>query len=402
MVNLFGATNEVENMFNEELGLKDKIKWAMVGGGRGSQIGASHRTAAARSGMFELVAGVFDIDKVRSTDFGVNIGVSNERIYDDYLALLAEESKKSDGIKVISIVTPNATHFEIAKAALEAGIHVICEKPITFTVAQSLELQALVNKNNLIFGVMYGYSGYPMIHQAKAMINKGLIGQVRVINMQFAHGFHNIAHEIANPSLQWRVHPDVAGPTYVLGDLATHTFYLAELITGMLPQKLLCARQSFIKTRAPLEDNAHVLLQYENGAVGTVWASAINAGSTHQQKIRIVGELASLEWWDEYPNQLRYEVQGQPVQILERGMPYLEHNEEGVSDDFIGSGHPEGYFESWTNLYQRFGRVISNRLDGVKSTMPIWYPNIVSGINGVKFCEKCVESAEKGSTWVDF
>ncbi|OLQ87859.1 oxidoreductase [Vibrio ponticus] len=390
-------------MFNEERRFEQPIRWGMVGGGRGSQIGYSHRNAAQRDGLFELVAGAFDLDADRCRDFGKNIGLDPQRCYSSYKELFAEEAKREDGIQAVSIATPNSTHYEICKAALESGLHVVCEKPITFKTEEAEELKSIAQQKGRILGVMYGYTGFPMVHQAREMVERGDLGKVRVVTMQFAHGFHNIEHEKDNPGLKWRVSPEVSGPTYVIGDIGTHAFYLCEMMTGLKVERLSCMRQSFIASRAPLEDNAHVMMEFKGGAVGTLWASAVNAGSMHQQKIRIVGEKASIEWWDEHPNQLRYEVQGEPARLLDRDMDYLYKDVEGVAASHVGGGHAEGYFESWANLYHRFGLVMDavNRDDMITANN-IWYPGIDAGIDGVRLCEKCVESADNQSAWVKF
>lgn len=373
----------------------EPIRWGMIGGGKGSQIGTIHRDAAMRGRQFDLVAGAFDINPERGKSFGAELGLDPERCYSDYRALIAAESTRADGIAAVSIATPNNTHFPIAKAALEAGLHVICEKPLTFTVAEAETLQALATARGLIVGVTYGYAGHQMIEQARAMVAAGDLGAIRIVNLQFAHGFHSAPVEEQNPATRWRVDPAFAGPSYVLGDVGTHPLYLSEVILPELKiRRLMCVRQSFVKSRAPLEDNAVTLMEYDTGAIGTVWSSAVNAGSMHGQKVRIVGEKASLEWWDERPNQLSYEVQGEPVRILERGMGYLAP--EALADDRIGGGHPEGLFEAWANLYRRYAAAIRN-----PATAPR-YPDIEAGVNGVRWVENCVRSADAGGVWVDY
>ncbi|NOI67541.1 Gfo/Idh/MocA family oxidoreductase [Vibrio sp. 99-8-1] len=390
-------------MFNEERKFDHAYRWAMVGGGRGSQIGYAHRSGAQRDGLFQLVAGAFDLDAQRCRDFGINLGIEEDRCYSDYKTMFEAESKREDGIQVVSVATPNSTHYEICKAALNAGLHVVCEKPITFTSAQAEELKEIAQKNNRIIGVMYGYSGFPMVHQAREMIKRGDLGEIRVINMQFAHGFHNEEYEKNDPGLKWRVSPEVSGPTYVLGDIGTHAYYLCEMMTGLKVDRLACMRQSFIKSRSPLEDNAHVMMEFENGAVGTLWASAVNAGGVHQQKIRIVGSKASVEWWDEHPNQLSYEIQGEPPRLLDRGMSYLYNEVEGIAANRIGGGHAEGFFESWANLYHRYAIVMKAADNDDQETITkTWFPDIDAGIEGVRLCEKCVESAADDAKWVKF
>ncbi len=389
-------------MTNAERRTTRPLRWAMVGGGRGSQIGYIHRSAALRDRTFDLVAGAFDLDPDRGQAFGTELGLDPGRCYADYEALFAGEAARPDGIEAVSIATPNNSHFTICRAALEHGLHVVCEKPLCFTVAEAEELQRLAVEHGRIVGVTYGYSGYGTIEQARAMVSRGELGEIRLVNLQFAHGFHSAAVELDNPAVRWRVDPRFAGPSYVLGDLATHPLYISEVICPELKiKRLLCTRQSFVKSRAPLEDNAMTLMEYEGGAFGTLWTSAVNAGAIHSQKVRIVGSRASLEWWDERPNQLSFEVQGEPARVLERGMSYL--HPEALADDHISVGHPEGLFEAWANLYGRFAQAMeatdrgdTDRVAGLR------YPDIAAGVEGVRWVENCVRSADAGGVWVDY
>ncbi|MBZ7577969.1 Gfo/Idh/MocA family oxidoreductase [Klebsiella michiganensis] len=389
-------------MLNGMKPLSRSLRWGMVGGGGTSQIGYSHRCAALRDNVFTLLAGALDIDAERGRQFGEQLGIAPERCYADYQTLFAEEAKRPDGIEAVSVTTPNNTHFAITKAALEAGLHVICEKPLCFTADEARELLALSKKQNKIIGVTYGYAGHQMIQQARQMIAEGKLGEIRIINMQFAHGFHNEAVELQAESTRWRVTPKYAGPSYVLGDLATHPLFIAEtMVPNLNITRLMCARQSFVKSRAPLEDNAFVLMEYNNGAVGSLWTSAVNSGAMHSQKVRVIGEKASIEWWDERPNQLSYEVQGEPARVLERGMPYL--SQQALADDRIGGGHPEGLFEAWANLYRRYAIAIDAMDRGDQAFLgTFWYPDVEAGLHGVYWVEQCVKSADAGGQWVDF
>jgi len=388
-------------MINGTKAVDRALRWGMVGGGGTSQIGYIHRSAALRDNNFQLLAGAFDIDAERGRAFGTSLGVAAERCYPDYETLFAAEAAREDGIEAVSVATPNNTHFAICRAALNAGLHVVCEKPLCFTTQEADELERLCVEKNKLIGVTYGYAGHQLIQQAREMIAQGMLGEIRIVNMQFAHGFHHEAVELQNPSTRWRVDPRFVGPSYVLGDLATHPLFLAETMMPQLKVKrLLCARQSFVATRAPLEDNAFVMMEYDNGAVGTLWASAVNCGSMHGQKIRIVGAKASLEWWDEQPNQLRYEVQGEPVRILERGMPYLAPR--ALEEDRIGGGHTEGLFDAWSNLYRRFAQAFAASDRGDAAFLQgFWYPDVHAGLAGVRWVEQCVKSAEAGAVWVE-
>lgn len=386
-------------MYYGEKKIEKPIRWAMVGGGKGSQIGYIHRSAAMRDFNFELVAGAFDINPERGKEFGKMLHVAEDRCYPDYKTMFAKEAERPDGIQAVSVATPNGTHFEITKAALLAGLHVVCEKPLCFTTKEAEELEELAKKQNKIVGVTYGYAGHQMIQEAKKLIEKGALGKIRIVNMQFSHGFHNVAVEKNTASTKWRVDPKVAGPSYVLGDVGTHPLYLSEIMMpDMKIKRLMCSRQSFVESRAPLEDNAMTIMEYDNGAVGYVWSCCVNCGSMHGQKIRVIGEKASVEWWDERPNQLTFEVQGEPVRILERGMGYLD--ESSVEEDRIGGGHPEGLFEAWSNLYGRFARAMDAADKGEEVTF--WYPDIHAGVQGVRWVENCVRSADNGAVWVDY
>jgi predicted dehydrogenase len=389
-------------MINGESPLERPIRWGMVGGGRGSNIGYIHRSAALRDRTFDLVAGAFDIDPERGRDFGIRLGLAPERCYPDYKSLFAEEARRADGIEAVSIATPNNTHYEIARAALQAGLHVVVEKPMCFETEQAAELVELSRKLNRVVGVTYGYSGHQAIEQARQMVAKGDLGEIRIVQMQFAHGGNSTEVEAASESQKWRVDPKVAGPTFVIGDVATHPLFLSEVIAPQLKiRRLLCTRQSFIKSRAPLEDNATILLEYENGAVGTLWASSVNAGSVFGHKIRVTGAKASIEWEAVKPNQLLYEIQGEPARILERGAGYLYP--EALADDRIGGGHPEGLFEAWSNLYLRFGRAMERAGKGGRvGEEDFWYPDVRAGYEGVRFVNACVDSASQGAVWVSF
>lgn len=391
-------------MLNGERKVPRPLRWAMIGGGRLSQVGYKHRSGALRDNTaFQLVACAFDIDAARGRDFGVNLGVAAERCYDTYQQLLAEEAKREDGIEVVTIATPNGTHYEITKAALNAGIHVICEKPLFFTTAEAREIKALAAEKGLIVGVTYGFSGHPLLMQMRAMIANGEIGEVRMVELQYTHGFSaNDSADKFSEAQKWRVDPKIAGPTFVLGDISTHTFYISQLVLPELHIKsLLCDRQSFIPSRAPLEDNAMVLMHYEGGAVGRMWASSINAGSMDSQFIRVIGSKASLQWSDDNPGELKYEIQGQPTQAMHHGMPYLD--ESALADERLGALHTEGLAESWANIYLKFAIAISAQQRGDRQTLEnLIYPDIDAGLEGVRWIENCVRSADNGSTWVNY
>jgi predicted dehydrogenase len=390
-------------MLNGEKSIERPLRWGMVGGGRTSQVGYKHRTGALRDNTaYRMVCGAFDTDLERGRDFAANIGVDPDRCYPDYKALIAGESARTDGVEVVSVATPNFTHYEITKELLEAGIHVICEKPLFFTVRECEGIDRLAEEKGLVVGVTYGYSTYPMVLQMRAMIESGLLGEIRMVDMSYIHGFNALDGSDESEAQKWRTNPRTSGPTFVLGDLATHTWYISQVVLPhMRVTKLMCDRQSFIKSRAPLEDNAYVLFHYDNGAVGRLWTSSVAAGSVEAQTIRIVGAKASLIWHEVQPNQLQYEEQGKPAQVFHRGMPYT--HERALDLERMGAPHVEGLGDSWANMYLRIAQAIDAKRRGDSATLDaLIYPGIKGGTEGVRFLENCVRSAEAGSTWVDF
>ncbi|MEK8028748.1 MAG: hypothetical protein RLY78_2248 [Pseudomonadota bacterium] len=389
-------------MINGEQRISRPLRWGMVGGGRTGQVGYKHRSGALRDGTYRLVCGAFDLDEARGRDFGVNLGVAAERCYADVQALIQGEAGRADGVEVVSVATPNFTHYEITKALLQAGIHVICEKPLFFSVTECEEIAALARDKGLIVGVTYGFTGHPLVHQMAAMVKKGLLGDIRLVDMAYTHGFNAGDDTGAGEAVKWRTNPRTAGPTFVLGDIGTHLYYLSEVVLPQLKvERLLCDRKAFIPTRAPLEDHATVLMHYDNGARGRLWVSSVDAGNMGSQRYRFVGSKASVSWSDAHPDQLHYEVQGEPGRVLHHGMPYLE--DESLAADRMGALHTEGLGDSWANIYLWIAQAIDARQRGDEAFLATHhYPDIQAGLEGVRWLENCVRSADAGAAWVDF
>ncbi|WP_417281024.1 Gfo/Idh/MocA family protein [Celeribacter sp.] len=389
-------------MINGERTIQRPLRWGMVGGGRTGQVGYKHRTGALRDGTYQLVAGAFDLDAERGRDFGTALGVAEDRCYATYGELIAAETAREDGVDVVSVATPNFTHYEITKALLEAGIHVICEKPLFFTVKECEEIKTLAEAKGLIVGVTYGFTGHPLVHQMAAMVQKGMLGDIRIVDMAYTHGFNSGDDTNASEAQQWRTDPTRSGPTFVLGDIGTHLYYLSEVVLGDIKvEKLLCDRTAFIPSRAPLEDHATVLMHYDNGARGRLWVSSVDAGNMGSQRYRFVGSKASVVWSDSHPDQLIYQVQGEPERIMHHGMPYLE--EESLAADRMGALHTEGLGDSWANIYLWIAQAIDAKLRGDDVFLKDHhYPDINAGLEGVRWRENCVKSADQGAAWVEF
>lgn len=389
-------------MINGERTIARPLRWGMVGGGRTGQVGYKHRTGALRDGVYQLCAGAFDLDTERGRDFGVKLGVVADRCYASYQDLISGEAARADGVEVVTIATPNFTHYEIATACLSAGLHVICEKPLFFTTAECEEVAALAKEKNLIVGVTYGFTGHPLVRQMAAMVKRGLLGEIRIVDLEYTHGFNSGNDANAGEAVKWRTNPKTAGPTFVLGDIGTHLYYLSEVVLPHLKiEKLLCDRKAFIRTRAPLEDNATVLMHYDNGARGTLWVSSVDAGNMGSQRYRFVGSKASVSWSDSHPDQLVFEVQGEPNQILHHGMPYLEP--ESLAVDRMGALHTEALGDSWSNIYLWIAEAIDAAKRDDRAFLETHrYPDIKAGAEGVRWLENCVRSADAGAVWVDF
>lgn len=388
-------------MINGERRIERPLRWGMVGGGRTGQVGYKHRTGAQRDGTYRLVCGAFDLDARRGRDFGVHLGLAAQRCYADYRALIAGEAAREDGVQVVSIATPNATHYEITKACLEAGLHVVCEKPLFFTVAECEHIERLAEDRGLIVGVTYGFTGHPMVRQMAAMVARGMLGDIRIVDLQYTHGFNAGDDVNASEAQKWRVHPETAGPSFVLGDIGTHLLYLSEIVLPHLQvERLLCDRKAFIASRAPLEDHATVLMHYDNGARGRLWVCSVDAGQMGSQRYRFVGSRASIEWSDSRPDQLLYDVQGEPNRVLHHGMPYLE--DEARAIDRMGALHTEGLGDSWSNIYLWIAQAIDARQRGDSAFLKTHhYPGIRAGTSGVRWLEHCVRSADAGAAWVE-
>jgi len=311
-----------------------------------------------------------------------------------------QEAKLSDGLEVVSIMTPNNSHYAIAKTFLEHGIDVICDKPLTIDVEQALELKRLVRQSGLVFGVTYCYSGYPMIRQAGEMVRSGELGEIRLVQVEHASGWASTLLEAeGHKQAVWRTTPSIAGKSSVVGDLGTHAQHLARFITGLEITEVSAELSSIVPGRQ-VDDNAHILLRFNNGAKGMMWASMVAAGHLHGLRIRVYGEKGSLEWVQEQPNELVLRPVDGPYQTLSRGFSWLSPEAQRASR--LWPGHPEGYLEAFTNLYSDIADAVLARRDGVAADpLALLFPTIEDGVQGVKFVDAAVVSHQQGGRWTD-
>ena len=376
------------------------LRLGMVGGGRGAFIGAVHRLCARMDGQFELVAGALSSDAQRARESGADLGLAPDRAYTSFAQLAAAEATRSDGIEVVSIVTPNDSHHAIARAFLDRGIDVICDKPMTTTVEDALDLVQAVRRSGLVFGLTHNYSGYPLVRQAREMVAAGELGAIRVVQVEYVQDW--LTTKLEDPGHKqagWRVDPQRAGAGGCLGDIGTHAYHLADFVTGLHARELAADLSRFVPGRK-LDDNVHILLRYEGGARGMLWGSQVAPGNENGLRLRVYGETAGLEWSQEHPNQLRFSVVGRPPQILSRGGPCL--GPAAAHATRIPSGHPEGYLEGFANLYRDLAEQIrARRAKRAPDSGALLVPTVADGARGVKFIAAAVESHAKNGAWVD-
>ena len=377
-----------------------KIRLGMVGGGPGSNIGETHRYAARLDDRYALVTGVFASDAERSRDFAATLGVAADRRYGSWQEMAEQEVRREDGLEVVSIMTPNNSHYAIAKAFLEQGFDVICDKPLTTDLEQALELMRLVRQSGLVFGVTYCYTGYPMIRQAREMVRGGELGEIRLVQVEHASGWASTLLEAeGHKQAVWRTNPGIAGKSSVVGDLGTHAHNLARFITSLEISEVSAELSSIVPGRQ-VDDNAHIMLRFNNGAKGMMWASMVAAGHMQGQRIRVYGEKGSLEWVQEQPNELILHPVDGHHQTLSRGFGWL--SPAAVRASRLWPGHPEGYLEAFANIYSDIADAILARRDGVAADpLAYFFPTVEDGVLGVKFVDAAVASHQRDGRWVD-
>ncbi len=386
-------------MSNTNKSTNRRLRLGMVGGGQGAFIGGVHRIAARIDDKYELVAGALSSDPERAKASAAELHIAPDRAYVSFEEMAKAEAARDDGIDVCAIVTPNHMHAAPAKAMLEAGIHIICDKPMTSTLEDALDLVKVVEKTGLVFALTHNYTGYPMVRQARAMVEAGELGKIQIIQVEYPQDWLTVKEEDGdNKQAQWRTDPARSGIGGCIGDIGTHAFNLASYITGLDLQELCADLSTFVEGRA-LDDNVNMMLRYVGGARGMLWASQVAPGNENALKIRIFGEKGGLFWQQEHPNQLSFAPFGEPPRTISRG----GHGAGDVAGHAtrIPSGHPEGYFEGFANIYSDVAEVISARIEGRDANpMATHFPTVIDGANGVRFITAAVESSSKGGIWV--
>ncbi len=376
-----------------------RLRLGMVGGGPGGFIGAVHRIAARLDDRYELVAAALSSDPERSRKAAVDLHIAPDRAYASFAEMAAAEAKRPDRIDAVSIVTPNHLHFAPAKTFLEAGIHVICDKPLTTTVEDAVALSQLVKKTGLVFGVTHNYTGYPTVRQAREMIAAGELGKLRIVQVEYAQDWLTTAVEATGQKqAAWRTDPKQSGPAGSLGDIGTHAYNLACFVSGLKAAEVAAEASIFVPGRR-LDDNVQMMLRYEGGARGMLWASQVAVGNENNLRLRIYGEKAGLEWRQEEPNALRFGTYGKPPQLVTRGGPAATESAKHASR--IPSGHPEGYLEAFAQIYTDIAEQIAAReAKRAPSKQSLLVPTVDDGVAGVQFIAAVLESSQKNAAWV--
>lgn len=374
-----------------------RIRLGMVGGGRDAFIGGVHRMASRLDDHYELVAGAFSSTPEKSLASAVDLGVSAERAYASFSDMAEREAAREDGIEAVSIVTPNHLHYPVACAFLERGIHVICDKPMTASLADAKSLVEKVSASKALFVLTHNYTAYPMIRQAREMIAQGLLGDIRVIQVEYAQDW--LATKLEDSGQKqagWRTDPERSGMGGCIGDIGTHAFNLAGFVSGLELESLCADIQSFVPGRK-LDDNANVLLRYRGGARGVLWSSQVATGNENALRLRIYGSQAGIEWSQEDPNYLWFTELGKPRQLITRGGSGA--SEAAAGHTRIPAGHPEGYLEGFASLYADAAEAIYAARDARSPPSGCLYPTVHDGLAGVAFVAAVVGSSQEGGVW---
>ena len=376
-----------------------RLNWGMIGGGEGSQIGPAHRLAAGLDGLFTFAAGALDHNPEAGRDFGQRLGLAPDRSYGDWREMLAGEQGRPDRVDLVTIATPNSTHYEISKAFLEAGIHVLCEKPMTVTEAEAEDLVKTARAVGRICAVNYGYTGYALVRHMRAMVARGDLGRVRLVVAEFAHGHHADAAGADNPRVRWRYDPAQAGVSAQFADCGIHALHMASFVTGQEVARLSADFASCLPSRV-LEDDAMVNFRMDGGTVGRLWTSSVAIGRQHGLTLQVFGETGGLRWAQEQPNQLYHMPLGQRLQVIERGEGNLSPEADRASR--VTVGHAEGMPLAFGNIYRDLAEGITAAREGRKPDPAIaLFPLAEDGLRSIAAIHAAVASAKRQGEWVD-
>jgi predicted dehydrogenase len=375
-----------------------RIRLGMVGGGQGAFIGGVHRIASRIDDQYELVAGALSSEPGRAKASGLELGLRDDRAYGSFEEMARREARLEDGIEAVAIVTPNHMHYPVARAFLKRGIHVICDKPLTATLRDAKKLAELAHSSGAIFALTHNYTGYPMVRQAREMVAAGELGQIRLIHAEYAQDWLTTDIETTGQKqAEWRTDPARSGAGGAVGDIGTHAYNLACFVSGSEAETIAADLTSFVQGRA-LDDNAHVMLRYKNGARGMLWASQVAPGNENRLVVRVHGSKGGLEWAQEDPNYLWFTPFGEPKRLITRGGAGSGAAAARVTR--IPPGHPEGYLEAFATIYKEAAAAIFAAREGRAADAEVIFPTVDDGVKGVAFVDACVRSSKRNAAWV--
>lgn len=376
--------------------MAERIRLGMVGGGNDAFIGGVHRIAARIDNRFELVAGALSATPEKAQASGAALGLAADRTYDDFKQMAIREARLKNGIEAVSIVTPNHVHYAAAREFLKRGIHVICDKPLTSTLAEAKKLVKAAESSEALFVLTHNYTGFPMIRQAREMIARGDLGDIRVVQAEYPQDW--MTEEVQNKQAEWRTDPARSGAGGSIGDIGVHAYNLACFVTGLELESLSADMQNFVAGRR-VDDNAHVMLRWKGGARGMLWCSQVSPGNENGLKLRVYGTKGGLEFSQEDPNYLWYTPFGEPKRLITRGGAGSGGAAARVSR--IPAGHPEGYLEGFATIYNEAAEAIIARRAGKPLPEGVIFPTVHDGLKGVEFIDACVRSSGRNAAWID-
>ena len=387
------AFGRLDLLRSDRLNNKKRIRIGFIGGGPNSFIGYTHRLAARFDNRFEFVAGVFSRDINKSKKFGISLGLNSERCYSNYISMAKNELNREDGIQALGIMTPSGDHYKIAKVFIENNIHIICDKPLTATLEDANKLEKLVKRKKIIFALTHNYSAYPMLREAKSIVDKGKVGQVLLIDIEYPQGYTvGVKKKNEASVLKWRLDKNMCGPSMILAEIGTHAYHLLRYVTS-LEVKEVSGEVSSLSPQISVDDNAFLTLRMKNKARASIWVSSAATGGENGLKIRVYGTKGSVEWLQDDPNNLKFTELNKPTKIITRASNQVSNF--SLESSRVAAGHPEGFFEAFANIYTEFADSIVLK----KKNKDIKFPSIDDGVKGIKFIFAAKKSSNNNSKW---
>ena len=390
------AFGKLDLLRNDQLNNKNKIKIGFIGGGPNSFIGYTHRLAARFDNRFNFVAGVFSKDKKKSKEFGKSLGLDTDRCYNDYKIMAKKESARSDGVQAVGIMTPSGDHYKIAREFVKTNVHIICDKPLTSKVEDAVALERLVHKNKIVFALTHNYSGYPMLREAKKLVEKNKIGKIKLINVEYPQGYTvAVKRKDEKSTLKWRLDKNMCGPSMILAEIGTHAYHLMRYVTGLEVNEV-SAEVNSLSDEISVDDNAFMTVRMNNKARGSIWVSSAATGGENGLKIRVYGTKGAVEWLQDDPNILKFTELNSSTQIITRASDAV--SDLSIQSSRVAAGHPEGFFEAFANIYTEFADSIQENLK--KNKKELVHPTVNDGVMGIKFIFAAKKSSNLNSKWI--